>query len=281
MVTMLLSHRWQRLFFALLITIWGGIVLPSFIPSQAKGEQDQPGQTNVELTGKELAQLVYDRDIGDDSCAHSVMVLISRSGKKRIRHFIIYQKDDAKRLKQLIRFTSPADIEGTGFLSFEKDDEASEQFLYLPALRRTRRIVSSQKDHRFVNTDFTYEDMERMRVEDYAHTISGEEKKHGRDCWILESRPKGKTDSQYSLVKSWVAKEIYIPLFVEYYSKKGKLIKEYSVAKLEKIQKILTEIEVVMTDLEREHRTLIKVKDIRYNSNLPDDTFTRRNLEMW
>jgi len=278
---MLLLHRWQRLFFALLLLIGGGIVLPSLIPSQAKGEPDQPGQTNVELAGKELAQLVYDRDIGDDSFAHSVMGLISRGGKKRIRHFITYRKDDGKLLKQLIRFTSPDDIKGTGFLSFEQDDGATEQFLYLPALRRTRRIVSSQKDHRFVNTDFTYEDMERRRVGDYIHTISGAEKKQGRDCWILESRPKAKAESQYSLIKSWVAKGIYVPLFVEYYSKKGKLIKEYRVAKLEKIQGIWTETEVVMIDLDREHRTLMKTNNIKYNSNLPDDTFTRRNLETW
>jgi outer membrane lipoprotein-sorting protein len=256
-------------------------VLPSLIPFQAKAESGLTKQTNVVLTGEKLAQRVYDRDIGDDSCAHSVMGLISRSGKKRIRHFITYRKDDSKLLKQLIRFTSPADIEGTSFLSFEREDKETEQFLYLPALRRTRRIVSSQKDHRFVNTDFTYEDMERRQVEDYTHTISGEEKKQERDCWILESRPKAKAQSQYSLVKSWVAEEIYVPLFVEFYSKKGKLIKKYSVAKLEKIQGIWTEIEVVMTDLEREHRTLIKVKDIKYNSNLPDDTFTRRNLETW
>jgi hypothetical protein len=65
--------------------------------------------------------------------------------------------------------------------------------------------------------------MERRRVEDYAHTISGKEKKQGRDCWILEGRPKAKAESQYSLVKSWVAKEIYVPLFVEYYNKKGRL----------------------------------------------------------
>ena len=278
---MLLLHRWQGFFFALLVLIWGGIVLPFLIPSQAKGEPDQFTQTNVELTGKELAQRVYDRDIGDDSCAHSVMGLISRSGKKRIRHFIAYQKDDGKLFRQLIRFTSPADIEGTGFLSFERENEATEQFLYLPALRRTRRIVSSQKDHRFVNTDFTYEDMERRRVEDYPHIISGEEKKQGRDCRILESRPKAKVQSQYSLVKSWIAKDIYVPLFVEYYSKKEKPIKQYNVAKLEKIQGIWTEIEVVMIDLNRKHRTLIKVKDIKYNSNLTDDSFTRRNLEVW
>ena len=85
--------------------------MPSLIPSQAKAEPDQAGQTDVELTGEKLAQLVYDRDIGEDSCAHSVMGLISRRGKKRIRHFITYRKDDGKLLKQLIRFTLPADID--------------------------------------------------------------------------------------------------------------------------------------------------------------------------
>ena len=72
---MLLLHRWQRLFFALLVFILGGIVLPSLIPSQAKAEPDQPGQTNVEMTGKELAQLVYDRENGDDSTVHTIIYL--------------------------------------------------------------------------------------------------------------------------------------------------------------------------------------------------------------
>jgi len=62
---MLLLYRWQRFFFALLV----------FIPSQAKAEPDQPGQTNVEMTGKELAQLVYDRENGDDSTVHTIIYL--------------------------------------------------------------------------------------------------------------------------------------------------------------------------------------------------------------
>ena len=69
---MLLLYRWQRFFFALLVFILGGIVLPSLIPSQAKGEPDQPGQTDVELTGEKLAQLVYDRENGDDSTVHTI-----------------------------------------------------------------------------------------------------------------------------------------------------------------------------------------------------------------
>ena len=278
---MLLLHRWQRFFFALLVLIWGGIVLPSLIPSQAKAEPDQAGQTDVELTGEKLAQLVYDRENGDDSTVHTIMKLINKRGHERIRDFTSYSKDYGPLIKQLIRFTSPADIEGTGFLSIEKSEGETDQFLYLPALRRTRRIVSSQKSNRFVNSDFTYEDMERRPVEDSEHKIVSEDKIGNIDCYVLESRPKEECDSQYSLLKSFIAKNIYIALSTEYYDKKGKLIKKYRTIKLEKIQNIWTETEVLMEDLKKKHKTILKINNIVYNTNLDDNIFSRQHLANW
>ncbi len=256
-------------------------MLPSLIPSQAKGEPDQPGQTDVELTGKELAQLVYDRENGDDSTVHTIMKLINKRGHERIRDFTSYSKDYGPLIKQLIRFTSPADIEGTGFLSIEKSEGETDQFLYLPALRRTRRIVSSQKSNRFVNSDFTYEDMERRPVEDSEHRIVGEDKIGNIDCYVLESRPEEESDSQYSLLKSFIAKNIYIALSTEYYDKKGKLIKKYRTIKLEKIQNIWTETEVLMEDLKKKHKTILKINNIVYDTNLDDNIFSRQNLANW
>lgn len=101
-------RRLQRLFLCLLLATWTGSISFLLAPSQAEAESCL---ASIVLSGEELAQLVFDRDIGDDSCAHSVMGLISRRGKKRIRHFITYRKDDGKLLKQLIRFTLPADID--------------------------------------------------------------------------------------------------------------------------------------------------------------------------
>ena len=233
------------------------------------------------LSGTALAQRVYDRENGDDSSARVTMELISKGGQKRVRELITYRKDYGRLRKQLTRFTSPSDIEGTGFLSIEKKGGGTEQFLYLPALRRTRRIVSSQKDHRFVNTDFTYEDMERRAVEDSDHQIIGEERIGSTDCWVLESRPKKEVDSQYSLIKSRIAKKVYVPLLVEYFDKKGNLIKKYQVNKLENIQNIWTETEVVMKDLVKKHQTILKTKNIVYNKNLGDQIFARQNLENW
>jgi len=238
-------------------------------------------RTDYPLTGTELAQRVYDREIGDDSAAQMVMVLISKSGRKREREFTTYRKDYGSLIKQLIRFTTPADIAGTGFLNLEIEGGDTDQFLYLPALRRVRRIVSSQKSHRFVNTDFTYEDMERRPVEDSDHQITGEEKIGDTDCWVLESRPKKEAESQYAVIKGWVAKEIYLPVLIENFNKKGSLIKKYRVNRLENIQNIWTEIKVVMEDLNKKHRTIMKIRNIVYNTRLSDHIFTKQNLENW
>ena len=251
------------------------------ISSMAFSADTGPESSNIPMSGKELAQKVYDRENGDDSTAHTIMKLINKRGHERIRNFTFYSKDYRPLIKQLIRFTSPADIEGTGFLSIEKSEGETDQFLYLPALRRTRRIVSSQKSNRFVNSDFTYEDMERRPVEDSEHKIAGEDKIGNIDCFVLESRPKEESDSQYSLLKSIIAKNIYIALSVEYYNKKGKLIKKYRTIKLEKIQNIWTETEVIMEDLKKEHKTILKINNIVYNINLDDNIFTRQNLGNW
>ena len=154
------------------------------------------------LTAREIAQKVYDRELGDDVTTISSMALISRNGRTRLRKFSIQGKDYGPVIKQLVRFTAPADIAGTGFLSLENDDNSTEQFLYLPALGRTRRIVSSQKNRSFVNTDFTYEDMQRRPVDDWQHTLNGSEAINNTDCFIITSTDRSVTDTSYSYLLS-------------------------------------------------------------------------------
>jgi hypothetical protein len=184
-------------------------------------------------------------------------------------------------MRQLTRFTSPADIEGTGFLAIETAVGETDQFLYLPALRRTRRIVSSQKSSSFVNSDFTYEDLERRDVDDAEHVITGEDKIGKVACYVMESRPKKGTDSQYAMWRSKVAKGIYIPLYTEYYNKREKLFKTYKVTRLKKIQGIWTLNEVIMEDLRKKHKTILKINKVIYNQGLDDGIFTRKYLESW
>lgn len=235
----------------------------------------------VAPSGQELARMVHDRYVGDDMASRQTMELVPTSGEKRVRELTVTGADRQGLRKSIIRFTSPADIEGTGFLALETEQDETEQFLYLPALKRTRRIVAGQKSRSFVNTDFTYEDMERRPVENSEHLISGEEALGGVSCWILESRPKPDSESQYSMVRAWVAKDMLLTLRVDFFTDGQDPIKRYTVLQVENIQDIWTETKVVMEDLNSGHKTVLETRDVKYNSNIPDSAFSQQALENW
>ncbi len=233
-----------------------------------------------QLTATQLAQQVYDRYLGDDMKMQGTMQLISKKGHVRTREFILLRKDDNKNRKQLIRFTLPADIDGTGFLTLEKNNSTkTEQHLYLPALKRTRRIVASQKGRSFVNSDFTYEDMQRHPVAEWSYELSGEEIIAGSNCYVLISTPRPATNTQYGKLISWIEKKNLIPLKTDFWNKKEQHTKSYYVNKFEIIGNIATEIDVIMDDLDSGHRTRLQSKNIVYNSGLKKSHFTTRALE--
>jgi len=239
-----------------------------------------PAPAMEKTTAEQLAQQVYDRYIGDDMKSQGVMQLISKKGHIRTREFISMRKDDDQQRNLLIRFTSPADIDGTAFLTLEKNNSSkTEQHLYLPALKRTRRIVSSQKGRSFVNSDFTYEDMQRHPVTEWNYQLKGEEKISGSDCYILISTPKSETKSQYSKLISWIEKEHLIPLKTNFWNKKGQQTKTYTVNSFTIIDTIATELDVTMDDLTSGHKTRLVSKNIIYNSGLKNSLFTTRALE--
>ncbi len=101
-------------------------------------------------------------------------------------------------------------------------------------------------------------------------------------CYILESTPKPGTNTKYSLIRSYVPENIYLSIKTEFYDKHNELFKILNVEKLEKIQGIWTPMVMVMENLKRKHKTILKVEDIKYNiAGIGDDIFTKRNLENW
>lgn len=231
--------------------------------------------------GADLAQSVYDRHVGDDMTSHQIMELIPANGQPRVRELDIIGADRDGLRKSLLRFTAPADIEGTGFLTLEDGKGDTEQFLYLPALKRTRRIVAGQKSRSFVNTDFTFEDMERRPVADSEHVVMGEESIGGVACWILESRPKPEAESQYSAIKAWIAKDMLLALRVDFFKKGPEPAKRYTLLQLENVQDIWTETKVSMEDLETGHKTVLTTTAVRYDSGIEDSAFSTQALENW
>lgn len=240
-----------------------------------------PAWSAPAVDARAIVKRVNDRDDGKDAYAKVEMFLTAAGGYSEKRSLIQAYKYFGGLRKTYTRFTEPASIDGTSFLSWERGGDADDdQFLYLPELGRDRRIVSSQKDGDFVNTDFTYEDMQERNVDKDNHVLVKEEKIGTYDCWVIESTPKDPASSQYRRWVAWVPKDIFVPLRVEYYTKVVRQpSKVLTVSKLQKISGIWTVMSVEMKNLERKHATILRTLEVKYNKGVPDRMFTRPYLK--
>ncbi len=229
--------------------------------------------------GDTLAWKVYNRDDGKSAFSEGRMLLVDSSGdviKRRLRSYV---KEFDGYNKSLIIFDSPADIKGTAFLSWEHPDKDDDQFLYLPALGRVRRIVSSNRGNSFVGSDIVYEDLMRRKPNEYDNEIIGEEEYNGRPCYVLKQVPKPKAKSSYGFIENWVDKEWDLVVFAKAYNKKGDLVKTISAKRVEIIDGIPTVTELEVRDIKEDHRTIMYADTVQYNLDLDDSIFTKRAMK--
>ncbi len=153
------------------------------------------------------------------------MVLISVSGKEKTRDLRIINREMKEDGEQsLAIFNSPADVKGTIFLSHTHIDEDDDQWLYLPSLKRVKRISPRSKVAPFMGSEFSYEDLSSYEVKKYTYKYISEVKLNGVACFVLDRFPKN-NHSGYSRQRVWVEKARYIALKIDYYNKKNEKIK--------------------------------------------------------
>lgn len=185
----------------------------------------------------------------------------------------------------LVRFMEPADVRGTAFLQLEHSSAEDDLWIYLPALFKSRRLVSSNKKDSFIGSDFAYGDMLPPKVARYTYKMLGAESVEGFDCYIVEATPTNEgilRDYGYSLKKMWIDKESFHEIKVEYYDDRSDLLKVQEVKELKLIHErdnrwLATSRS--MNNLQTGHRTLIKVVDFTTDFALSERTFSKRNLE--
>lgn len=223
------------------------------------------------------------------SGAESVMSLtiINEKGKKRVREIAVVTKmfDKGKTEKKLYRFLSPADVKGTGVLAFDYEKKEDDMWIFLPALRKTRRIVSSDKSKNFMGSEFSYADMNRPQLENYKLKIVKEEKVEGTDCWMIEALPKSNEvaeDEGYKKKEVWIAKSDYMPRKQHYYDMDGKLLKVLTAknAKLvDKANKKYRLMYMEMVNKQNGRKSVFKTSKVDHSPNADDNYFTTSYLE--
>ena len=232
-------------------------------------------------TGRDIMQKVDERPDGDTRKSLMTMELINKRGRKRVRSMLSYSKDFGDDKKTIMFFQEPADVKGTGFLTWDysDDDKDDDRWLYLPAMKKNRRISgTSAKKEYFMGSDFTYDDMGNRDIDSDNHKLLREETLNGSDCWVIESTPK-ETDEQYSKKIGWIRKDNFIAVKVEYFDKQGALMKVLEVNGVKEIDGFWTATSMTMNNLQREHKTIISIESMEYNMPLDDNLFTVNSLE--
>ena len=153
------------------------------------------------------------------------MVLKNRHGEtseRTLRNRTLEQEADGD--KSLVVFDEPADIDGTALLTFSHKTGDDDQWLYLPALARVKRISSSNKSGPFVGSEFAYEDISSQEVEEYTYKYIREEVVDGQPMFVIEQYPVD-PKSGYTRQVAWVDKAEYRTMKVDFYDRKDTLLK--------------------------------------------------------
>jgi outer membrane lipoprotein-sorting protein len=181
---------------------------------------------SAEDRGLEIAQAAKAYDNGfTDFTANMIMTLKNKSGdtsRRNIRIKTLEVEGDGD--KSLSIFDVPTDVKGTAMLTFSHGLEPDDQWLYLPALKKVKRISSRNKSGPFMGSTFAFEDLSSQEVEKYSYKLLREEACGEWQCYVLERKPEYK-HSGYTSQVAWLDKEGYRMVKVDYYDRKKSLLK--------------------------------------------------------
>lgn len=267
-----------------LLTFAIGVSLASFLifPAVERNAQAQSKPTAREI----MEKLAENRRI-DGSESVMTMVMYNAKGQKRVRKFALITKlyDSGKTEKKMSRFIEPAEVKGTGILTFDYETKDDDVWLFMPALRKTRRIISSEKSKSFMGSEFSYWDLNIPNLDDFKYKLVKEDKVDGVDCWLLEVAAKNDDiaeESGYLKQQLWVGKTDFVPRKGLFYDLDGELIKQLSAKNVKLIdpaKKRYRAMFMEMSNKQNGRRSSIKIEKIEVSRKVKDEYFTTRYLE--
>lgn len=207
------------------------------------------------------------------------MILINAHGDQIVRKMdskVLEDNSDGD--KSLIEFNWPADVKGTKMLTWTHKNDNDDQWLYLPAFRRVKRINSRNKSGSFMGSEFSYEDLGSQEIEKYTYKFIKDEKVAGRDHWVMERYPKDK-ESGYSKQVTWVDKEYMASTKVEYYDRKGELLKTANFSGFMKFDKFYRSDKIEMKNHQTKKSSILNFSGRKLFVNFNSSLFSKDRLK--
>ena len=212
-----------------------------------------------------------------DLTAEMKLTTTSKDGKVKEQVLTSAAKKVNGRDASLARFSQPAGVAGVAVLTLAgQGNEGDDISMYLPKLKRVRKLAKTEKGKSFMDTDFSFADLGSTTANDDKVKRLADAKEAGRDTYVLTGP--ADMESPYSEVTVWVDKETYVPMKAEYKDKDGKPYKAYRTLKLKKFKDRVLAAESEMENLQTGSRTKVEILKIE-DSKLGDEAFSDRGLE--
>lgn len=239
------------------------------------------------LTADEIMQKNFFASKPKQLLKEVTMTLVNERGEKRQRSItaLVTLQPNGVDSNMLVRFKSPADVKGTSFLEIEHSDADDDQWIYLPALHKSRRLVSSNRKDSFIGSDFSYGDVMPPKVSLYQHKLLNEEAADGAPCYVIESVPANedvKRDYGYAKKVTWIDKNSFHELKTVFYDVTGRLLKTQTVKGLVLIDADTNRWAATYKEMlnnQTNHRTIAVAESHTTDVKVTDSTFSLRALE--
>ncbi|MEM8608076.1 MAG: outer membrane lipoprotein-sorting protein [Myxococcota bacterium] len=234
----------------------------------------------AEDKGLQIAKEADHRDTGfSDTTADMIMILRNKRGQESKRELEIRTlevEDDGD--KSMTVFHNPRDVRGTALLTFSHGVKADDQWLYLPALRRVKRIASNNKSGPFMGSEFAYEDLSSQEIEKYKYKYIKDDKVDGVDCFLIERYPVDK-DSGYTKQQVWIDKDEYRVRKIDFYDRKSQLLKTLTPTDYKQyLGKYWRANKMDMVNHQTGKSTELTWSNFKFKTGLKDADFTRTRL---
>lgn len=178
--------------------------------------------------------------------------------------------------RRLVRFEQPAEVRGVSFLVVEKEGQAPDRLLYLPAQKRVRRVSGRQGGQSFENTDFAYADLDLAGGKGDQLTREADAAVEGQQCWVVSAVP---ADSPYGKVTTYVHQQTGVPLQVLFLDKDGKQVKKLKATRVKQVEGKWYAFESVMETLAKGSKTTLTIASLDTKATLSPDDYTEQALE--
>jgi hypothetical protein len=256
------------------------------LPSTEVGAQaDGEGAADGQLTGLEIAKRSDKASNAATESQTMTMTLENSRGQTRVRTITGWSKEiDDETEHRFSRFLEPSDVKDTTLLSYDYDQADDDTWLYLPALKKVKRILSSNKTDYFMGSDFTYEDMENIDLVNWDYTLQGKETVDGVECYKVEAVPNNdekREETGYSKTVAWYGVEDFVVRKAEYHDKKDRLAKRLTA---EDIKPTTPDDprprahKMTMENFITKHKTVLDIRDLKLDIEVDPDIFSQRNM---